>query len=1315
MPRDERYAAFISYRHLTSDRRWARWLHSGLETYRIPSELKDSALGGRRVGRVFRDEEELAASADLSASIDAALKESRYLVVVCSLETPGSKWVDAEIQRFREWGREDHILALLTEGEPADSFPPALCQLRGVDQKPRDVEPLAADVRPHAGERPATIRRMARLRIIATLLGCSFDELRNRDNERRVRRLIVTGVWLSVLIAVLAGLATTAYRSSIEADEQRGIAENNADEVKKQSAAILEDQGLASLAGGDVDRALPLFIGARKMEPEREFLTSLIGMATLSMRARRAVLAGHRAAVTVSAYSDDGTRIATSDSSGVIRIWDARQAEQICAFRHADDYDAPRHLRFLPGGGRLLEDGNGVLRLWDVETRSVVRSFRYGHGELLDLDVTVDGARLVTASSKRLAGDSATVITWDVETGGAEWFHETGRESRFARFLPGGSELLFAVDDLVLLWDMVGDREIRRWKLSARAKLMALSGESRLFAVSTGRKPARLFCIDEQDPRFTLRGIESVRSLSFSADGRRLLVAKYGKGAIFDTRSGSSRVFEPGFGDSSGISKDGSHVLSSTDQVCRVWDVESGRPLADLRGHWGRIIDSRFAPASGEILTISADRRGIIWDWRKIRDQWHSIRHGGRVNHVRFVLDGQGILTAGRSGVLRIWDAAAEKELALIRHPQEPNSAIYHGAPRFSLDEKGLVLATAGPDKTARLWDVATGRPQQVLEGHDSRVSCVAISPNGNRVVTGSHDRSVILWRDGEQAARFQEFESHLDAVEFSPDGQCFFASDMDSVRVFDLKDRAERFRIDVPEGIDCRVMFAGHAILVADSSRYVHMYDAASGRRMRRFGPHAAAVQIMTVSSDLNVLATFGDGGVVKFWELETGSLSSTWENEDGCDEIALTPDGGLAAVADGRRVHLMTTKWADVVASIESHSKAVRDLCFSRDGFDLASASHDGVAQVRRVFDPKFKIEEARAALRNLAAWNLVEGRLVPTSSLIDAIEPTLSDHLSAGRPPSTQNNSVADKAKFGRGIQLLEDKAPEKAEEFFSQLLVKQPANAELRLYRATARFDQGHFARALEDADEALRRREPTRIEIAARTLRGIILVRLDRLEEAYAEARRLLALRPIRASDRDMAAVAARKARRHLEAMVLYQEQTDANAEGAHLGLGRAYLALRRFDLAIEAFDRASRESSADPDPYFYKGLALSNAGRPDEAVVSFTAAIDRNRVFPEALNLRGLARQQADPLDHAVDDFTSAIELHPKFSAAYKNRSAARLRPEGSRGDPDAIGRSIADTQRFLELNQFGEPATEARKLLSSLQQMLEAANRASK
>jgi hypothetical protein len=121
-----RYTAFVSYRHVEPDKYYAKWVATAIETYKIPKGVLRKHNLPRKLGPVFRDEEELSASANLSAAIEEALKASEYLIVVCSPRSAASPWVNAEVEFFRKIGRADKILALLVEGEPRDAFPPSL-------------------------------------------------------------------------------------------------------------------------------------------------------------------------------------------------------------------------------------------------------------------------------------------------------------------------------------------------------------------------------------------------------------------------------------------------------------------------------------------------------------------------------------------------------------------------------------------------------------------------------------------------------------------------------------------------------------------------------------------------------------------------------------------------------------------------------------------------------------------------------------------------------------------------------------------------------------------------------------------------------------------------------------------------------------------------------------------------------------------------------------------------------------------------------------------------------------------------------------
>jgi hypothetical protein len=115
-----KYLAFISYSHC--DEYWARWLHKGIEGYRVPKPLVDGpGQNGpipSKIFPVFRDRDELASSADLPAALHDALSQSAHLIVLCSPAAAQSRWVNQEITEFKRLGRGDRILPLIVEGEP---------------------------------------------------------------------------------------------------------------------------------------------------------------------------------------------------------------------------------------------------------------------------------------------------------------------------------------------------------------------------------------------------------------------------------------------------------------------------------------------------------------------------------------------------------------------------------------------------------------------------------------------------------------------------------------------------------------------------------------------------------------------------------------------------------------------------------------------------------------------------------------------------------------------------------------------------------------------------------------------------------------------------------------------------------------------------------------------------------------------------------------------------------------------------------------------------------------------------------------------
>jgi TIR domain-containing protein len=197
-----RYRAFITYSHL--DDRWARYLQTSLERFKVPSELPVSSKGTgrspRRLGPVFRDREELSASASIHDVVTEALKASAWLIVICTKHAAQSSWVNAAIESFKRQGKGQRIIPVLVEetgDEPFEAYlPPAL----------RQDPPLAVDVR--------NGREVMVTKIAAAMLSMPFGQLYGLERRQRARRraLMLAALGFMMSAIVLAFVLGVAFR-----------------------------------------------------------------------------------------------------------------------------------------------------------------------------------------------------------------------------------------------------------------------------------------------------------------------------------------------------------------------------------------------------------------------------------------------------------------------------------------------------------------------------------------------------------------------------------------------------------------------------------------------------------------------------------------------------------------------------------------------------------------------------------------------------------------------------------------------------------------------------------------------------------------------------------------------------------------------------------------------------------------------------------------------------------------------------------------------------------------------------------------------
>jgi tetratricopeptide (TPR) repeat protein len=262
------YFAFISYSH--QDQLWANWLHKALETYRVPRRLVgQTAAAGvipARLVPIFRDRDELASATDLNRKVNAALAQSANLIVICSPNSAQSRWVNEEVLAFKRLGGSERIFCLIIGGEPNASgipgreaeecFAPALRYVVGVDGQPTSerTEPIAADAREGKDG-----KANAKLKLIAGMLDVGFDTLKQRELQRRNRRMAIITAAALVIMAITTTLAITALIARHDAERRQKQAEDLVNFMLGDLNDKLADVNRIDIMEGVDDKAMAYF------------------------------------------------------------------------------------------------------------------------------------------------------------------------------------------------------------------------------------------------------------------------------------------------------------------------------------------------------------------------------------------------------------------------------------------------------------------------------------------------------------------------------------------------------------------------------------------------------------------------------------------------------------------------------------------------------------------------------------------------------------------------------------------------------------------------------------------------------------------------------------------------------------------------------------------------------------------------------------------------------------------------------------------------------------------------------------------------
>jgi len=384
------------------------------------------------------------------------------------------------------------------------------------------------------------------------------------------------------------------------------------------------------------------------------------------------------------------------------------------------------------------------------------------------------------------------------------------------------------------------------------------------------------------------------------------------------------------------FSPDGKTLASggdAGDSTVKLWAAETGWLKRTLRGHTKSVVSLAFS-ADGKTLASRSDEGKVkVWDVETGQPTptgkgWQaslpSARPSPDYEPAPELRSPDGTILARTSGeVVELRDTKSGR----LKHRLKGHTD-WVASLAFSPDGRTLASGSGMPEGIGDvpstwffpeiiLWDVDTGKAKHTLEGYDSKVYALDISPDGKTVACGVDDSTVMLWdlRTGELKRTLKGHDCPLDSVAFSPDG---------------------------------KTLASGGGM--SAHSGEIMLWDAETGKMLSSYSALGPPYVFVAFSPDGKTLACGGSAGQPVSLMTERRKSPVGIEIDEGSQVFALafSPDGRLLAVGVDDTVNLCDPTTGKVKTTLRGHTDLVWDVAFSPNGKIVATASDDGTLKL-------------------------------------------------------------------------------------------------------------------------------------------------------------------------------------------------------------------------------------------------------------------------------------------------------------------------------------------------------------------------------
>ena len=288
-------------------------------------------------------------------------------------------------------------------------------------------------------------------------------------------------------------------------------------------------------------------------------------------------------------------------------------------------------------------------------------------------------------------------------------------------------------------------------------------------------------------------------------------------------------------------------------------------------------------------------------------------------------------------------------------------------------------VATGSKDKSAKLWDVRSGREVRSFLGHESSVSCLEFSPDGQFLFTGSFDQTVRCWNvmTGKEVLSVQlPYQHYVTSLTIDPQHQYFIAAGYSSVHsdtayVFDFKSGKILHKIStnpdqgLGEGVDVAISTDGNWIAFGEDNYTANVYSSKDWKMIYKFvketGQCGGCGTKISFSPDSKMLYMGSNRGPVKKYSLSDGSLLKTYEEgPNDITDLQISGDGKKLLRATEKDILVWDENTGELLATLKAEPKRLfHQANFMLDSRSIIVASDNNTAFGWSIADKKSSFE--------------------------------------------------------------------------------------------------------------------------------------------------------------------------------------------------------------------------------------------------------------------------------------------------------------------------------------------------------------------